>query len=475
MRSIRAQLSSLTALAAAAGCLAVLAAPASADTTTYPAGGSGFNTDAEGWTPGPATCEPATLLCTPESAYSATVGNPPGSIAEQTTVTLNAVSLFKGTETWISPQFAVPVGTITGASISLQRAFDPGGLIAVEPTATYTVTLNDLSAGITTTLLSEGLTKADSTFAARSAAAAVIGGHTYQLTIKGTTAQGMLSLAATTATTAIRFDNVALQVQSDATGGSGGPGGGPGGPGGNGGGKGGSGNGSEGGAVVSPGVRIVRGPLSATEIGKLIGSLNVNAEVGHHKGGSLIALSKCTIIGTPRRDRILGTKGNDVICGLGGNDLIKGRGGRDVIDGGNGNDRLIGGSKADLVLGLRGNDQLYGNRGNDRLGAGRGNDRIGGGPGNDLLVGTGGNDHLSGSAGNDQIGGGPGNDQLIGGKGNDRLVGRSGKDRMFGGPGKDRLLARDHGRDLVRGGGGSDVGILDHADLANTRSVEREK
>ena len=464
MPPIRARLSSLVAVVAATACFAVLAAPAGAATTTYPAGGSAFNTDAEGWTPGPSSCTPATVLCTPEAAYSPTVGNPPGSIAEQTTVTLNAVSLFKGTETWTSPQFAVPVGTITGASLQLQRAFDPGGLVEVAPTATYTVVLSDLTTGTTATLLSEGLTGADTTFATRSAPAAVIGGHSYRLTLEGVTAQSTLSLSVLSGTTAIRFDNVGLQVQST-DGGSGGGGG-------NGGGPGNSG-GAKGGAVVSAGVRIVRGPYSDEAISKLIGSLNVNAEVGHHKGGSLVALSKCTIIGTPGRDRILGTKGNDVICGLGGNDLIKGRGGRDVIDGGNGNDRLIGGAKADLVLGLRGNDATYGNRGNDRLGAGRGNDRLGGGPGNDLLVGTRGNDHEFGGTGNDRLGGGPGNDRLIGGKGNDRLVGRKGVDRMFGGPGKDRLLARDHGRDVVNGGGGFDVGILDRLDIPHARNVER--
>ena len=77
--------------------------------------------------------------------------------------------------------------------------------------------------------------------------------------------------------------------------------------------------------------------------------------------------------------------------------------------------------------------------------------------------------------GNDQLGGGPGNDRLIGGKGNDRLVGRKGRDRMFGGPGKDRLLARDHARDVLNGGGGFDVGILDRLDTPHARSIERVK
>jgi hypothetical protein len=194
---------------------------ASAATTVYPAGGSGFDTNAEGWTPGANSCSPAALLCTPESAYESGVGNPPGSIAAKTTVTLNLVDLFKGTEIWNSPRFTVPGGSVTGASIRLDRAFDAGGLVDVEPKATYTVTLRDLTAGTNTTPLSEEVTKKDTTFATRSASASVAGGHRYQMSIEATTAQSTAALSPTSGTTALRFDNVGLQVQT-AGGGSGG-------------------------------------------------------------------------------------------------------------------------------------------------------------------------------------------------------------------------------------------------------------
>lgn len=209
---------------AAAFSLALLlgAGRAVAATSVYPAGGSGFSADAEGWTPGAVSCSPVVLLCTPEAAYDSSAGNPPGSISARTTVTLNLVSLFKGTETWNSPQFAVPVGSVTNAALRLERAFDAGGLVNVEPKAIYTVTLRDLSAGTSATVLSEEVGKADTTFAPRSAAASVVSGHRYQLSIEATTAQSALALSLLTGTTNLRFDNVGLRVETAEGGGAGG-------------------------------------------------------------------------------------------------------------------------------------------------------------------------------------------------------------------------------------------------------------
>jgi len=151
-------------------------------------------------------------------------GNPPGSIAAKTTVTVNLLDLFKGTEIWNSPQFTVPVGSVTGASVRLDRAFSPGGLVDVAPTGTYTVTLRDLTSGTSTTPLTEVLTKDDTTFATRSGAASVVSGHTYQLSIESVTAQSILALSLLSGTTALRFDNVGLQVQTAGEGPNGGGG-----------------------------------------------------------------------------------------------------------------------------------------------------------------------------------------------------------------------------------------------------------
>jgi hypothetical protein len=86
--------------------------------------------------------------------------------------------------------------------------------------------------------------------------------------------------------------------------------------------------------------------------------------------------TRCTIVGTAKRDRLVGTSKRDVICGLGGNDRILGRGGNDLILAGVGSDRASGGNGGDKVYGNSGRDRLYGNKGRDRLYGGSGNDRM---------------------------------------------------------------------------------------------------
>jgi hypothetical protein len=211
---------------AGAVCAALLAFAGSAQAATYPGGGSGFDEDAEGWSAGGASCTPAELFCTSEATYDATTGNPPGSIAAETTVSLNLVGLFKGTATWNSPQFTVPVAAITDADVHLDQAFDPGGLVNVEPKATYVVTLSDLTTGTSTTALSGELNEEDEAFAGASGPVAVVGGHTYRLSIKTVTAQSTLALSTLSGTTSLRFDNVGFTVRtgSEGKGGGGGKG-----------------------------------------------------------------------------------------------------------------------------------------------------------------------------------------------------------------------------------------------------------
>ena len=86
--------------------------------------------------------------------------------------------------------------------------------------------------------------------------------------------------------------------------------------------------------------------------------------------------TRCTIVGTAKRDRLVGTSKRDVICGLGGNDRILGRGGNDLILAGVGGDNASGGNGRDRVYGNSGRDRLYGNKGRDRLYGGSGNDRM---------------------------------------------------------------------------------------------------
>ena len=107
----------------------------------------------------------------------------------------------------------------------------------------------------------------------------------------------------------------------------------------------------------------------------------------------------CTIVGTPRNDKLTGTSKNDVICGLGGNDTIIGGTGTDTIDGGTGNDTLLGGKGNDTLLGGPGNDKLYGESEPDTLNGGAGNDTLNGGAGNDTLDGGPGANYYNGGLG----------------------------------------------------------------------------
>ena len=97
VRSIGAALLTTSAL--------IAAAPAQAAPVTYPGGGSSFATDAQGWTGTGASCTgtAATLVCDASNEYDPGVGNPPGSIATRTDVTLNLGGVFTGTGTWVSP------------------------------------------------------------------------------------------------------------------------------------------------------------------------------------------------------------------------------------------------------------------------------------------------------------------------------------------------------------------------------------
>lgn len=213
MRLTRARLHLMVLLGALCAVLLAGAGSALAATTTFPAGGSGFAESSEGWSGGPSSCTPVELLCSSEAAYDASTGNPPGSITARTTATLNAVSLFKGTATWSSPPFTVPVEPITDAEMHLESALDPGGLVDVEPKGTYTVTLSDLSTGKSVTALS-GEIEGEAPFTADAAPVAVVGGHKYRLSIEAVTAQSTVALSLLSGTSNLRCDNVGLSVRS---------------------------------------------------------------------------------------------------------------------------------------------------------------------------------------------------------------------------------------------------------------------
>ena len=211
MRSSKARLGVVSAACCAvAAAFCLVAGPAQAATTAYPVGGSTFSGGAQGWQVTAASCNVPTF-CTASGGYDGTDGNPPGSMAANTTITLNLVGLFKSTVTVQSPDFTV---TGTGKStLHLDRQFVPGNLVDQSPHATYTVTLIDRTAGTQSTPLTETIESA-SAFTGKDAAVSVTAGHTYAISITTETSSTVAGTGLTSGVTSVRFDNVSLSVQT---------------------------------------------------------------------------------------------------------------------------------------------------------------------------------------------------------------------------------------------------------------------
>jgi hypothetical protein len=193
---------------------------ARAATSVYPAGGSTFTGGAQGWEATEAGCNVPAPLCTASGGYDGANGNPPGSIAANTTIGANLLTLFKSTVTLQSPDF-----TVTGAGdarLHLDRQFATGSLVDLAPQATYDVTLIDRTAAAKSEVLTEAMPAA-SEFIGKDHAATVKAGHTYALSIRTETSSTVAGTALIGGTTSLRFDNVSLSVDT-----SSGPGGGSG-------------------------------------------------------------------------------------------------------------------------------------------------------------------------------------------------------------------------------------------------------
>lgn len=383
----------LAALGAAVAC----AGAADAATMVYPPAGGSFDSDVQGWTASGASCGATSgaVLCSAAGSYDGAGGNPGGALGVDVDVTLNALGLFAGTATWSSPAFALPPGgTVTGGSFAFDAALASGGLASLGLTGDVAATLEDLTATTTLTLpgiVLDGRSAAFATASGAVPAGALVPGHSYRLVLRATTGSSATSLGVL-GSARTRVDNVALAVtraeaSADGAGDDGVAGGGSAGAGGAGGGS--------------------------TSVGGTVTTVRSDARGAGARRG------RCTIVGTPRADRLVGTRWRDVICGLGGNDVLIGRG--------------------------RG-DTLIGGRGRDVLAGGPGRDVLRGGSGNDLLRGGGGDDALFGLTGRDVLAGGPGRDMLRGGSGGDRLLGGAGRDVARGALRHDRVVGVEHRR-----------------------------
>lgn len=204
----------------AVGAFCLAAGPAQAATDVYPAGGGTFSGGPQGWQVTEASCNVA-LLCTASGGYDPGDGNPPGSIAADTTVALNLLTLFKSAVTVQSPDFTVARNG--AATFHLDRQFVAGSLVDLTPQATYVVTLIDRTADDKSEPLTE--TVADGPdFVGKDRAVTVKQGHTYAISIATETSSSVAGTGLLSGTTSARFDNVSVTVQSAGGGDGGGKG-----------------------------------------------------------------------------------------------------------------------------------------------------------------------------------------------------------------------------------------------------------
>jgi dipeptidyl aminopeptidase/acylaminoacyl peptidase len=85
-----------------------------------------------------------------------------------------------------------------------------------------------------------------------------------------------------------------------------------------------------------------------------------------------------------------------------------------------------------------------------------------------IVHGTSKADVIHGTNRGDVIFAGRGSDHVYGGGGNDVIVGGLGQDRLFGGAGSDVLVTRDHLRDYLFGGPGTDRAYHDRVDVLSS-------
>ena len=191
-----------------------------------------------------------------------------------------------------------------------------------------------------------------------------------------------------------------------------------------------------------------------------------------------------------------GSAGNDTLYGAGGNDLLTPDSGDDKVYGEAGDDTihlynfdgvdtLHGGEDVDTLVLIPADGRnldvdldrgtvLDGQPGEqsfqsiENVGTGAGDDTIKGSAADNHLNGDLGNDELYGAGGDDEVVGGPGDDMLFGGLGNDVLRPGSGDDQTYAEAGDDRISIHDFsGTDLVDGGDGYDILVLDPTDDRN--------
>ena len=341
--------SGMAAVMVAVAALALGTVSAGAD--VEPAGGSDFDVDDGGWQASTAQCSFAggdALLCTASGERVDQGGNPGGALRARSTVTANGGGLFTSEHVFRSATFTL-TDPFDGAFV-YDRRLQAGGLVALGVRADVTVVLVNEATSAETEILTDGLSTEDSQYETklRGVQAGVLQADVpYHLEIRVETGNTSTP-EEVVGSTDVLFDNIRFVTSERGSGGGGGNG-----SGGNGGGGNGGGSGSGGGGVAP--------------------------------GGSVIKLSRCTMLGTPGDDNIVGTKRHDIICALGGDDKVRGLTGHDVVDGASGDDQIAGGKTADVMFGVAGKDRIRGSVGADKLIGGDDPDVLLAGPDNDNI------------------------------------------------------------------------------------------
>ncbi len=220
MRSMR-RLGVVPAVCCIAVAAALLASPAGAATTVYPAGGSTFTGGAQGWEVTESTCT-AAPLCTASGGYDGSAGNPPGSLTANTTITLNLLTVFKSTVVLRSPDFTV--ASAGDGTLHLDRQFLSGALVDLTPQLDYTVLLLDRTSGTKSEPLTETVAN-NAEFVGKDHAVTLKQGHRYAIEITANTSSSVAGTGLLGGTTNARFDNISVTVDSSSSGNGGGAGG----------------------------------------------------------------------------------------------------------------------------------------------------------------------------------------------------------------------------------------------------------
>lgn len=243
--SLRTRIRQAFLLGCASGASLLVLAVGQASAATYPSGGSTFSGGAEGWT-SQAECPPVplTLLCEAKAGFDGNAGNPSGSLADETKITLNLVGVFHSKVVYTSPNFTA---TESGAgTLNVERQFENAELLSLAPEVIYTANLVDRTTGAKQKAFSDTV-EGVSGFSAKHGPVSLVSGHQYAIEIEAETKSTVASIGLLGSST-FHLDNVNVT----SSGGSGGGGGGEGGNGGNG------GNGANGGAGGAGGVSSAR-------------------------------------------------------------------------------------------------------------------------------------------------------------------------------------------------------------------------